>query len=107
MNEHNIAQVIHLSSEPDGGYAPDAPVKVSYLDGATFLARVTDEEYGAIVAAAGQHVQLARWLDIFRLRGEIDVAGTTALAAKAGMVALGLITKQRADQIFAAGVELQ
>lgn len=70
------------------------------IDGAAFLARVTDQEYATIVAAAAQNVQLARWLDIFRLRGEIDVSGATALAAKAGMIALGLLTQQRADQIF-------
>lgn len=71
------------------------------FDGAEFLGRVTDDEYAAIIAAAAQNAQLARWLDIFRLRGEIDVAGTTAQAAKAGMVALGLLTQERADEVFA------
>lgn len=145
MFSHNIAEVIHQSAEPEGGYTPSSPVKIVYLDGkeafsqwgsdvgnggvlawraehgddaataytppqtppktlfdgAEFLSRVTDAEYAAITAAAAQHVQLARWLDIFRLRGEIDVSGATALAAKAGMVALGLLSQERADQVFA------
>jgi hypothetical protein len=76
-------------------YAP-----VTLIDGAAFLARVTDEEYAAITAAALRNPQIGRWLDIFRLRGEIDVAGSTALAAKAGLVAAGLLTQERADVIF-------
>jgi hypothetical protein len=68
------------------------------IDGAAFLARVTDEEYAAIIAS--DNVQVRRWLDIFRLRGEIDVNGSTAQAAKAGLVALGLLTQARAEEIF-------
>jgi hypothetical protein len=79
----------------------DPPAKTVF-DGAEFLGRVTDAEYGAILAAASTSVQIARWLDIFRLRGEIDVTGTTSIAAKNGLVALGLLTAERADIIFAA-----
>lgn len=77
------------------------PPLINIFDGAEFLARLTDAEYGAILAAAGQSVQLARWLDIFRLRGEIDVTGATAQAAKAGLVGAKLLTQARADVIFA------
>lgn len=87
------------------GFSPppeEPPAAKTIFDGAEFLARLTDAEYGAILAASAQSVQLARWLDIFRLRGEIDVTGTTALAAKAGLVAAGLLTQERADVIFAA-----
>ena len=72
------------------------------IDGAAFLARVTDDEYAAVIAAAAQNMQVARWLDIFRLRGEIDVAGATAQAAKAGFVTAGLFSAERADEIFAS-----
>lgn len=77
----------------------DPPVNTLF-DGAEFLERVTDDEYAAITSSG--NVQVQRWLDVFRLRGEIDVAGTTAQAAKAGLVALGLLTQARADIIFAA-----
>lgn len=80
------------------------PVRIkTVFDGADFLARLTDAEYAAILAAASKSVQLARWLDIFRLRGEIDVTGVTAQAAKAGLVKGGLLTSDRADVIFAPG----
>lgn len=78
------------------------PVKTVF-DGADFLARLTDAEYGAILAAASGSIQIARWLDTFRLRGEIDVTGSTALSAKAGLVKAGLLTPDRADVIFATG----
>lgn len=80
------------------------PVQVkTVFDGADFLARLTDDEYGAILAASAQSIQIARWLDTFRLRGEIDVTGSTAQAAKAGLVKGGLLTPDRADVIFAPG----
>lgn len=78
-------------------YVPPV-VASSLIDGADFLARVTDAEYAAIVGST--NMQVRRWLDIFRLRGEIDVTGDTAQAAKAGLVALKLLTQERADEIF-------
>lgn len=33
MSTHKILTVTHLSPEPEGGYGPDAPVKVTYSDG--------------------------------------------------------------------------
>lgn len=82
---------------------------VVVFDGADFLARFTNAEYGAILSASlvmpptKQSIQIAIWLDTFRLRGEIDVTGSTALAAKAGLVKAGLLTPDRADVIFATG----
>jgi hypothetical protein len=76
----------------------DKPVKTLF-DGADFLDRLTNEEYEVITASTD--VQMRRWLDIFRLRGEIDVTGVTAQAAKAGLVALNLLTQERADELFA------
>lgn len=73
-----------------------APTKV---DGVTFLGRVTDAEYSAITGSAV--VQVQRWIEMLRLRGEIDVASDEAQAAKAGLVAAGLLTQERADAIFA------
>ena len=76
-----------------------APQPKTVFDGASFMARVTDDEYAAITAS--ENIQVRRWLETFRLRGEIDVAGATAQAAKAGLVALGLLTQERADVVFA------
>lgn len=82
---------------------PQEPAPRTVIDGVAFLGRVTDAEYVAVLAAARQSPQIARWLDILRLRGEVEVSGETAKAAKAGLVAAGLLTPERADAIFAAG----
>jgi hypothetical protein len=78
-----------------------APPASSVVDGVTFLARVADAEYQAIAAAAQSNVQIMRWIEMLRLRGEIDVNSATAQAAKAGLVAGGLLTQPRADTVFA------
>jgi hypothetical protein len=85
-------------NEPEPSVPP--PIS-STMDGVTFLARVADGEYQAIAAAAAQNAQIARWIEMLRLRGDIDVNGATAQAAKAGLVAAGLLTQERADAIFA------
>jgi hypothetical protein len=81
-------------------YEPPIALQSSMIDGADFLARVTDEEYQAIIAATGTSVQIARWVELLRLRGQIDVSGTTAQAAKTGLVAAGLLSQRRANAIF-------
>lgn len=86
-------------SWPPGDSAPHHITKTMF-DGADFLSRLTNDEYAAITASS--NIQVRRWLDIFRLRGEIDVSGATAQAAKAGLVAMGLLTAKRADEIFSA-----
>ena len=81
----------------DGYLRPPAQILV---EGAAFLARVTDEEYLAITEAGRTNGQIGKWIEILRLRGSIDVNGVTAQAAKAGLVALSLLTSERADEIF-------
>jgi len=94
-----------LVPEPPADPAPGGPMPPEtddskFVDGAEFLASVTDQEYATILAAAQQNVQIARWMEILRLRGVIDVKGRTALDAKAGLVAFGLLTAERAEVIF-------
>jgi hypothetical protein len=71
------------------------------MDGVTFMGRFTDAELQAIYAAAASSIQLTRWIEMLRLRGEIELAGSTALAAKAALVAAGLLSQDRADAVFA------
>ena len=80
--------------------AAQMPVK-TVVDGLVFLNRVNDTEYAAITAAGRSNAQIGRWIDMLRLLGSIDVNGTTAIQAKAGLVAAGLLTQERADIIFA------
>lgn len=145
LYEHNIATVEHLSPEPEGGYLPSAPVKITYLDGreasswwgsdhngggvlawraehgddaaisyqapppivksvfdgAEFLTRISLQEYTTIIEAAKVSPELAYWLDVFRLRGEINVLSEDALTAKALLVQAQLLSQERADEVFA------
>lgn len=87
------------------GHTPDPSVppaaQPSIIPGADFIARVTDAEYLAITAAGRSNGQIGKWIELLRMRGEIDVTSETALAAKAGLVAAGLLTQARADAVFA------
>lgn len=84
--------------------APPVSPPSTIVRGLDFLARLTDAEYGAILAAASQSVQLARWIDMLRLEGQIDVAGAAAVAARAAVVQAGLLSADRAAVIFAPPV---
>lgn len=84
---------------PDPYVAPELPP--APIPGSDFITRVTDAEYLAITAAGRSNGQIGKWIELLRMRGEIDVTGATAIAAKAGLVAAGLLTQARADAIFA------
>lgn len=81
---------------------PQVTLPNSRVDGVTFLGRVQDAEYAAIVAAAASNVQLARWIDQIRILGYVNVASDAAVAAKAALVAANLLTGDRAAIIFAS-----
>lgn len=88
-----------VGNAPEPVPEPLAPTSV-VIDGAVFLSRVTDEEYAAVIAAASRNAQLARWIEVLRMRGSIDVLGDEAQAAKTALVAAELLTQSRADAIF-------
>lgn len=76
------------------------------VDGLTFLARFTAAEYAAVILAAQQtlaagNAQLSLWVDMLRVNGAIDLNGEAAQAAKARLVEAGLLTRERAELIFA------
>lgn len=87
------AAVLWLAANPP-------PPEPAFVEGAAFMARFTDDEYAAARALEATNPQVARWLDTLRVRGEIDVNGRTAQAAKASLVALGVLTQARADETF-------
>lgn len=78
------------------------------LAGLDFINRLTDAEYSGIIGAAAAMLQagdprLARWIDMLRVNGTIRLDGADAIAAKAALVAGGLLVQARADLIFAPG----
>ena len=79
---------------------------VTWIPAATFIERFTDAEYIAIRAAVqaqmqAGNAQLAKWIDRATAEGGIDVSSDEVKAAKAALVAAGLLTSQRADIVFA------
>lgn len=103
-NEERAAAEAALQS-----FDPGSVVEPVVVPGDVFFARLKDAEYSAVIAASAGNVQLARWIEEFRLRGEINVAGETALAAKAALIAAELFVpdegqtiEDRADAVFAA-----
>lgn len=56
MSDHNIASVEHLSPEPDGGYLPSSPVKVTYIGGSVATSQWgSDEGDGGVLAWRAQY----------------------------------------------------
>lgn len=86
-------------NEPQPADPPPPPPPV--INGADFLARVTDDEYAAVISAANANPMLGRWLDILRMRGSIDVSSEATQRAKAYLIAQYVLTQGRADEIFA------
>jgi hypothetical protein len=80
--------------------APPAVPPPVMVDGLVFMARLTDAEYMAIKQAAQTSAQVSRWVDTGMILGAVDLAAQTTKAAKAGLVAAGLLTQARADVIF-------
>jgi hypothetical protein len=79
--------------------APVVPPPV-VVDGVVFLGRFTDAEYMAIKQAGQSSAQVSRWIDTGLMLGAVTVSSPLTQAAKAGLVAAGLLTPARADAIF-------
>jgi hypothetical protein len=91
----NVAETFAVTDAP--------PAPPPSVPNAVMLGRLTDGELAAIEAAATQNVQMARWLEMARVTPVIDLTATSTVAAKAGLVAAGLLTQDRADAVFAPG----
>lgn len=100
-NRDWVAYQIWLAdgNTPDPYVPPPAPAPI--INGALFLSRITDAEYTAIITASQTNVPVARWIEILRIKGVVNLGDPIATNAKAGLVAMGLLTQQRADTIFA------
>jgi len=79
---------------------PPAPAPSCIVPLATFIERVSDAEYLAVTAAAQTDATIARWLDLTRAKGSIDLLSAEAIAAKAYLVSKAWLTQASADAIF-------
>lgn len=80
--------------------AAPKPPPMKIVRGDEFLSRFTDEEYAALRKQEADNTQIARWIECFRLRGDINVLSDTNQKAKAEFVSLGVFSQERADEIF-------
>ena len=76
------------------------PLPTKIVKGDEFLSRFTDEEYAALRKQEADNMQIARWIECFRLRGDINVLSDTNQKAKSEFVSLGVCSQERADEIF-------
>jgi len=68
----------------------------------TILDRFTDSEYLALRKAAESDAAIARWFDATRpSNSKLNVNEPKNKAAKASLISKNVLTKQRADEVFA------
>lgn len=86
----------HTFSAPP---APAAPAIISY---AKFRAQWTDAEKAALHTAIAASWQIDDFVGLARAQNNVNLAGDTAIAAKAALVTANVLTQQRADALFNA-----
>lgn len=75
------------------------PTILSYAD---FRERWTPEELSSMAAALGSNPGVLEVVITARTQGHVNLSGKTAGDAKKLFVALGVLTKERADEVFKA-----
>jgi len=86
-----------------GSDAPETPAQNTHvLLEYELRRRFTTEEKVLLYEAAKSNTVVQVWLDDLRARGSVDLQGTEAAAAFTGLVALGVLSQERADEIINA-----
>lgn len=101
--------VVETYDVEDIPHAPE-PTPSKIIDAPIFIARFTDTEYSNIKKAALAQIeqggaQLQKWIDIATAEGFIDLDRPATQDAKLALVALKLLTQERADIIFSISGE--
>lgn len=78
---------------------PPGPVLVPY---GTFRARWQPSELQAMFAAKNADWRVEDYVTLASAQGHVNLSGSTAAQAKTLFVAMGVLTAERADAIFAA-----
>lgn len=95
-------EVGHLWS--DGGFSPPAPKTPSApsLSYDAFRSRWTEEELAAMAQALTTDPRVLEVVIIARSQGRVNLSSVIAAAAKALFVEVGVLTSERADEVFSA-----
>jgi hypothetical protein len=81
---------------------PPAPQNTHVLLEYELRRRFTTEEKVALYDAAKTNTVVQVWLDDLRARGAVDLQSQEAIDAFTGLVALGVLTQERSDEITSA-----
>lgn len=82
---------------------PDPPPSppVDFIEYKVFRSRWTDDEKYALFKAQAASWQINDWINLAVAQNGISLISADAAAAKAAMVAMHVLTQERADVIFA------
>jgi hypothetical protein len=81
--------------------APEIPPIITKL---AFRFRLTDAEYVGILQAAKTEVAVQAWVETFNMVSQINLDDPRTVAGVQQLVAAGLLTEQRADEILTTPV---
>lgn len=70
-----------------------------------FRYRMTDQEYVGILTAAKTDVEVAAWVETFNMVSQINLIDPRTRNGLVTLVAKGLLTEQRAEEIVNAPVQ--
>lgn len=70
-----------------------------------FRYRMTDQEYVGILTAAKTDVEVAAWVETFNMVSQINLTDPRTRNGLVTLVAKGLLTEQRAEEIVNAPVQ--
>lgn len=84
------------TSEPP----PPEPILPKIVSKLTFLDRLGDDEYVAILTASKTDVEIEAWINKFNLLSEIDLNDAKTAGWLTKFVSKNLITQERADKVL-------
>jgi hypothetical protein len=85
----------HTSDPP-----PPEPVPPKFVSKLTFLDRLGDDEYVAILTASKTDVEIEAWINKFNLLSEIDLNDAKTAGWLTKFVSKNLITQEKADKVL-------
>jgi hypothetical protein len=104
IESHSVEQPDIAAWIAGGGVAdePDPAPPVTRISYSALRARMSAAERQAVLTACRGNWQLDDFVRLAQAEGEIDLASDVTAAAKAALVSGGLLTQERATEIFSA-----
>lgn len=81
-------------------FSTPAPARPAIVPYSAFRELWTDDEKAALHASMATSWQIEDFVGLARAQNSVNLVGATAVAAKAAIVSLGILTQERADTLF-------